>query len=147
MVSTEVTPLYGQLTLVSSLASLIQTLSSFSVNLWLQMCEGYLLLLWFPKQIYLHGVLTFCLRTRWVLTPTVARCADQLLCAGCGLGDTCCRLVYAKWSLTPLWLKNRMVLTHYASQTPLGAKSLFLAKISICSEGGVPSVSSLFKYI
>ena len=43
--------------------------------------------------------------------------------------------------------KNTMVLTHYASQTPLGAKSLFLAKLSICSEGGVSSVSSLFKYI
>ena len=38
--------------------------------------------------------------------PTVARCADQLLCAGCGLGDTCYRLVYAKWSLASLWLKK-----------------------------------------
>ena len=43
--------------------------------------------------------------------------------------------------------KNTVVLTHCASQTPLGTKSVFSAKISICSEGGVPSVSALFKYI
>ena len=90
----------------------------------------------FPKQIYLNGVLTVCLRTRWVCSPTGSRCADQLLCAGCGLGDTCYRLVYAKWSLTPLWLKKHNGFdTLCLPDTSRGPKSIFGKNIHMLGSG------------
>ena len=44
--------------------------------------------------------------------------------------------------------KNTMVLTHYASQTPLGTKSLFLAKIFICEwqKHGTPTFGQILGF-
>ena len=71
-----------------------------------------------------------------MLRRSGARCADQLLCAGCGLGDTCYRLVYAKWSLMPLWLKKHSgVDTLCLPDTSRGLKSIFGKNIHMLGRG------------
>ena len=96
----------------------------------------------FPKQIYLNGVLTVCLRTRWVSIQSATRCPHQLLCAGCGLGDTCCRLVYAKWSLMPLWLKKHKGFDTLCLPDPSrhlsGPKAYFRQKYPYARKGVYP---------
>ena len=56
----------------------------------------------FPKQLSAVGVLAVYLLLADVF-PGCFRCyVDQLLCAGCGLGDGCVAPVYAKWSVISL---------------------------------------------
>ena len=56
----------------------------------------------FPKQLYAVGVLAVYLLLADVCAGCFRRCGDQLLCAGCGLGDGCVAPVYAKCSVISL---------------------------------------------
>ena len=62
----------------------------------------YIYIYVFPKQLYAVGVLAVYLLLADVCPGCFRRCGDQLLCAGCGLGDGCVAPVYAKWSVISL---------------------------------------------